>query len=62
MKHKGESIMKIFYKLAGLGIVAVNAVISSIRIYPGVTLVTLATIATVARMAYVEGVIRGLGL
>nr|WP_287058097.1 hypothetical protein [Phascolarctobacterium sp.] len=54
--------MKIFYKLAGLGIVAVNAVISSIRIYPGVTLVTLATIATVARMAYVEGVIRGLGL
>lgn len=30
--------------------------------FPGITLVTIATIATVVRMAYVMGIIRGLGL
>lgn len=54
--------MKAYEIFTGGCIVAANYVVSCARTYPGVTLVTIATIATVARMAYVMGIIRGLGL
>ncbi|WP_418563037.1 hypothetical protein [Phascolarctobacterium faecium] len=33
-----------------------------VKTYPGVTIVMFATIAAIARIAYIEGVARGLGL